>query len=438
MELITQFLARELQKLRTSTLARNAGWMMIGQGASLILQAAYFILLARLLGVREYGVFAGAFAFAAIAAPYSALGSGLLFVRYVSSEVANFAAYWGHILLSTLLVGSVLTLGLYLLAPHFLNPASASIILFVALGNCVFTQLSICMSQVFQAFEQLHMTAMLALLANLLRVIAVGIMASSMRHATAWQWAVASLLVSILAVTAGVAIITFRFGRPRFAASLFHSRTGEGFGFSFSGSTQSAYNDLDKTMLSHYGMNVENGIYTLAYRIVDLATIPVAALDAAALPRYFRNSIDRAAVRTLAIRLAKRAVLIGILMAGCIFVAAPLIPRILGPGFGAAAQALRWLALLPTLRGVHQLVGSAITGLGFQRYRTSAQFFAASLNLGLNLWLIPVHGWVGAAWATLATDGVLGVLSCAILRLLHENRITIARDQVTEVVVSHG
>ena len=45
-----------------------------------------------------------------------------------------------------------------------------------------------------------------------------------------------------------------------------------------------AYNDLDKTMLSHYGMSAANGIYTMAYRVIDLASMPVSSMEDAAEP----------------------------------------------------------------------------------------------------------------------------------------------------------
>jgi len=413
------FLRSQLHALRQSSLARNAGWMAIGQGANIVLQAAYFILLARLLGVREYGVFAGAFAFVAIATPYSALGSGLLFVRYVSTDAGKFAVYWGNILLSTFFVGSSLTIFLVLIAPHLLNPASASLILMVALGDCICRQLVICVSQVFQAFEKLRMTASITLLTSFLRLLAVITLALSLHHITAWQWALSSLIVSALSAIVASAAVTTHYGHPHFGTRIFFSRLGEGFGFSLAGSTQSAYNDIDKAMLSHYGMNVANGIYTMAYRIVDVATVPVNSLDAAALPRFFRQSRENAnSVASLSIRLAKRAALLGIIMSVCMFLAAPLIPFIVGASFREAVSALRWLCLIPAFRGIHQLTGSAITGLGFQRYRTAAQLFAASLNLGLNLWLIPKYGWLGAAWASLATDSTLGLINWSSLMLL--------------------
>ena len=413
------FLNDEFQKLRTSTLAHNAGWMLLGQGTNLLLQAAYFILLARLLGVQQYGIFAGAFAFVSIASPYCALGSGLVFMRYVSAEPTNFAAYWGNILMATIGAGSVMTAILYLIAPHLLDPASASVTLLVALGECVCRQLVICIGHLFQAFEKLQMTAAMNLLTSFLRLAAVLALSAIVQHGTAFEWALASLFVSALAAVIGSALVIARFGAPTFSLRLLGSRLGEGLNFSVAASTQSVYNDIDKTMLSHYGMNIANGIYTLAYRIVDVSTIPITALDAAALPRYMRQSTQGApTVRNLSVRLAGRAALIGLLMTVCLFLTAPLIPHVIGSGFNESVMALRWLCLIPVFRGIHQLTGGALTGLGFQRYRTWAQIAAAALNLGLNFWLIPSHGWLGAAWASLATDGTLAAVNWLLLQSL--------------------
>jgi O-antigen/teichoic acid export membrane protein len=100
------------------------------------------------------------------------------------------------------------------------------------------------------------------------------------------------------------------------------------------------------------------------------------------------------------------------------FLAAPLIPLVIGKGFAESVLALRWLSLLPAFRGIHQLTGSAVTGLGFQRYRTRGQIAAAVFNLGLNLWLIPRYGWHGAAWTSLATDGGLAIVNLFLLQSL--------------------
>jgi O-antigen/teichoic acid export membrane protein len=398
-------------------MARNATWLFAGQGLGLVLQAAYFVILARLLGPLQYGVYAGAFAFASLVAQYSALGTGTVFLRYVSSDHSAFAVYWGNILVVTSVVGGGLVVALDLLGPRLLNPASAALVLLAAIGNCVCAQLTIESARVFQTFEKMRITALINLLTNLARTIAAAAMFISMRHCTAWQWALVSTLVSALAAAAIVLTISLRFGRPRFDSKLFLKRGAEGFGFAVAMSTSSLYNDLDKTMLSHYGMNHDNGVYTMAYRIVDIATIPIFSIRDAAMPRFFklgREGISASA--ELAHRLLRRTLALGALSSVAMFLAAPLIPMVVGHGFIEGVAALRWLCLIPLFRGVHQMTGCALTGAGMQRYRTIIQLLAATLNFFLNLWLIPTWGWHGAAWSSLCTDAALAAMSWSILR----------------------
>jgi len=394
--------------------------MLLGQAISFILQAAYFVLLARLLGVREYGVFAGAFAFVGIATPYSTIGSGLVFLRHVANNRENHPPYWGNIILSTLSGGLFLSIGLRILAPHVLSASGAQIVFFVAIANCLFSQLVASMGLVFQAFEQLKMTAVLNILTNALRLIAVGIMMLTLAHVNARNWAIASVWVSAAAAAIGFWLVSHRWGKPKFVPGLVLERASEGIQFSLGTSAQSVYNDIDKTLLSHYRLDLQNGIYSMAYRAVDIATMPVASLDAAALPRYVRAThSDIESVPPLAHRLAWRASLVGLIASIGLFLTAPLIPMVVGLGFAESVKALRWLCLIPALRGIHQLTGSAIIRMGYQKYRTAAQFGAACTNFGLNLWLIPHYGWLGAAWASLCTDGLLGVVNWLLLKRIY-------------------
>jgi len=189
----------ELQKIRSSLLARNAAWITVGQGLGFVLQAVYFILLARLLGTREYGIYAGAFALASMLSAYSTLGTGTLLVRYVSSNARLFSVYWGNVLLTTSVTSFAVVGILYVIAKHFLDPASASIVILCGVANCFCAQLSTCAGQVFQTFEKLRVTATLNLLTNFLRFIAALTLLVALHRATARQWAIASTAVSLIA-----------------------------------------------------------------------------------------------------------------------------------------------------------------------------------------------------------------------------------------------
>jgi O-antigen/teichoic acid export membrane protein len=91
-------------------------------------------------------------------------------------------------------------------------------------------------------------------------------------------------------------------------------------------------------------------------------------------------------------------------------VIAPLLPLLLGPEYQEAVSAVRWLSLLPLLKAVHYFGADALTGAGHQGVRTGIQIGIAVVNLLLNLWLIPLYSWRGAALATLLSDGLMIVV----------------------------
>ena len=406
-------------RARKSLLVRNASWLFAGQGLSFVAQAFYFVVLARLLGTRQYGLLAGAVALVAVVSQYSTLGSGLLFLRYVSPDHSRFRIYWGNVLMSVLLLGALIVLALRFSGRWLVGSESVPLLFPLAIGDCLFGQLSSCAGQVFQTFEKMKFSAALTLLSNIARcLVAVGMLAV-LGRATAWQWAVASLATSAIAACIAFVIVTRFFGLPKFSPSLLFKRAGEGFVFAISGSTTAVYNDIDKVVLSHYGMDRANGIYSMAYRVVNIGCMPIMSVVAAAFPRFFREGVKGiAATVPMARALLRRTAILGVVISLGMFVFAPIIPHLVGNSYAESVSALRWLCLIPFFRCFHLSAGDAIAGAGHQKFRLVSQSIAAIGNLLLNLYLIPRYSWHGAAWASLATDGALGVMNWAALGLL--------------------
>lgn len=390
--------------------------MALGQGTSIACQGAYFILLGRLLGPAEYGIYAGVFATVTILSAYSTLGSQFTLLRYVSPDPGKFAPYWANVLVTTLGLGSILTGLLVLTLPHLANAYSWKLVLCAAAGDCVCAQLTDASSRVFQALDKLRNSALLNLQLNLLRTLLAGFLLWRLHHATAQQWLMASLGVSIAVAISALTLVTWHYGKPSFSPQLLRTRSGEGLIFAFSASTTGIYNNFDKAMLGHYAMNGANGIYTMAYRVVDICTVPMLSIHAAAFPSFFRKGIggirDTAA---FALRILKRTSLLALLLSASMAIAAPVIPHLVGNGFSESVSALRWLCLLPVFRSFQYSAGDALTGAGHQKLRLGAQVAAAVFNFCINLFLIPHFGWLGAAWSSLATDGLLGISNWAVL-----------------------
>jgi O-antigen/teichoic acid export membrane protein len=409
-------LRERIERLRGNTLVRNSAWMFMGQGLSVVVQGGYFFVLARLLGNLQYGVLVGSFALVMMFSQYSNFGSGLIFMRYVSLDRKTFPLYWGNILLTTLTFGCILVAGVHLGAPWLMGKGNRGILTTLAIGEFLGAQLVVAISQIFQAFEQMRITATLSLLTNLSRLVVAVVLFVEFHHVAAWQWAYASMGVALCTAVVSVITVLKKFGMPKFDPRLALRRAGEGFIFAISGTTTSAYNDLDKAMLGHYGMNAANGIYTMAYRVVDISFMPARSIYNAAFPRFFQlGAGGLTATSKLAMRLIRKTSLLCVAAAVGMFVCAPLIPFLAGHGFDKSVIALRWLCLIPLFRSFHMCAGDALAGVGLQPYRLGAQTVAALGNFGLNLYLIPHYSWRGAAAASLMTDGGLAVMCWLLL-----------------------
>jgi O-antigen/teichoic acid export membrane protein len=430
-------LSRISSACRTS-LARNSVWMLLGQGSSVLMQAGYFVVIGRLLGTEGYGVIVGSIAAVSLLSQYSSLGSGSLLVQYVSRDRSLFASYWGSALTTLLGLSALVLPSLFALSGWMVGSANIHTLMIVAISEVICAQLCSLTSQAFQAHEQMGTAALLGMSTYFLRfVIAIGLWLRY-GHVRPIVWAASAFVVSICAATAGVILVTRAFGPPALSVRCAVVRSRESIVYAFSNTTTSAYNDLDKAMLLHYGMSAANGVYSMAYRIVDVGTIPIRAIHSAAFPRFFQSGARGVSpVFTFARKILSRTWLLGSLAAVGMFVAAPIIPYLLGSSFASSATALRWLCLIPLFRAFNLSAGDALAGASHTKTRLCCQIGAALFNFALNLALIPRFGWLGAAWASLATDGGLGLIAWLVMYFLrHSERRAFSSSRSQEIATS--
>src|SRR5579859_4498586 len=327
-------LQREWQRVRQSVLARNAGWMLLGQSSNLVLQALYFAVLGRLLGSTEYGIYVGAFALTSILSAFSSMGSGTVLLRYVSINRSSFGRYWGNLLLTTTCFGGLIIGVANLCAPRILNPMSASLVLFAGIAGCLCGEITRNAAMAFQAYEEMRITAIVSSSTSVARCAAVIGLLVTYQHVSALCWAIVAMLLSMGVAAASIIVVIYRYGRPTFSLALMFESIPEGFNYSFATSTGTIYNDVDKGILSHCGFNQANGIYTLAYRVIDAATSPIAAILEAIVPRLFREGgRDIPELKRFTRRILIRSIIAASAIALILYVAAPLVPLLAGKSF---------------------------------------------------------------------------------------------------------
>jgi O-antigen/teichoic acid export membrane protein len=399
-------------RLRRSVVARNTAWITLGQGGRTVLQAAYFIVIARTLGPGGYGAFVGAAALSALAAPFAGLGAGNVLIQYVARDHRAFARYWGGALAVTV-SGGLLSVGVVVLAARAVLPSTIPTVLVacVAVSDLLFATVLYLCGQAYQAVERMQRTAQLPIVTTALRLLAAALFVALPSEHSPARWGVYYLACTALSTAVALWLTTRELGRPVMAFTYRTTELREGFYFATGISAQNVYNDIDKTMLSRMSTLDATGIYGAAYRIIDVAMVPLRAVSSAAYPKFFRHGARGVnASLTVARRLIPAAVGYGCLAGALLFLTAPILPRFLGHDYDHAVEAVRWLALLPLFKSIQSFAADTLTGAGHQGTRTALQVGIALFNVGINLPLITGWSWRGAAWASLITDGLLAAM----------------------------
>jgi O-antigen/teichoic acid export membrane protein len=332
------------------------------------------------------------------------------------------------------LAGGVLSIGFAALAGRAILPRTiaTSLVVCVAASDLLFNTVLYLCGQAYQAHERMMRTAQLPIVTTMFRLLAAVAFVSLPGAKTAGRWGVFYLTCTALSTVAAMWMAAGELGRPVMRFTYRWTELREGMYFAAGFSAQNVYNDIDKTMLSRLSTLSATGIYGAAYRIIDVSLVPLRSLVAAAYPRFFKHGARGVqGSLTVARRLVPAAVAYGVGAAALLFVVAPLLPRFLGADYAGAVEAVRWLALLPVLKSIQFFAADTLTGAGHQGTRTALQVFVAVFNIGINIPLITMWSWRGAAWASLLTDGLLALMLWIVVWWYHRRAVNAVPVTVT-------
>ncbi|MBE9170324.1 oligosaccharide flippase family protein [Pleurocapsales cyanobacterium LEGE 06147] len=388
------------------SLVRNTLWELVAKFFTLAIQAAYFVIITRVLGTENYGSFIGITGLAAIAFPFTTVGSGHLLIQYVSRDRKLFSTYWGNALVIVSIVSFSLAILLFLLSP-LIFPATIelSAIFMILVADLTGLAIFIVSAQAFMSVNLLQKSSLLQVFSSITKLIAAFILAIFVQRASLVSWSFLYLISAIITALISIFIVNKLLGKPKPSIPKIKSQIKEGVYFSIGESANNINTNIDKTMLASISTLEATGLYGAAYRFIQVGSVPISALLSASYPKFFQQgAFGINACVMLAKRLLPIVVIYGILSWIGYVLIAPWIPSILGEEYQTATTALLWLAPVTFIGALQQLLADTLTGAGFQKVRSSIQVVTAISNALLNLWLIPSYSWLGATWATLASE----------------------------------
>ncbi len=422
--------------------------MIVGQGTAIILQTVFFLLLIRVLDTSQFGIFVGVTALVATIAPFATLGQGTVLIRRLTQANTLFNQAWGKTL-RTALWGSAATAILGWLGGWFVlrNPSLRQILPLLILSDLACNKLVELASQAFQATRQFRTASQITILPNFAKMVAV-VCAITQMHVTGAKltvgaWTLWYLSFSALMAVAALTWVRLRLGRAE-DSHFAREDIREGLSYAVSGASFYIYNDIDKTFLAADGFVSAAGFYGAAYRLIEVMTAPLRAVNTAALPRFFSaGRLGSKEVRRVMLRVLVPSASFSLASGLLVFFFHGLAGSLFGREYGAAGQVLRYLCFIPLIRSLHYAFGNALTGLGSQWIRTSIQIGAAAFNVLVNIYLIPRFSWHGAAASSVATELLLATSMCIALvvvltrKSMHQTVPTLADEIVAEDEVAN-
>jgi len=392
---------------------RSWAWAFGSQGMQIAMRAASFFLVARSLAVAELGIFVSLAAATNLLSPFAGTGAANLLIRDVARDPSLLRQRWDKLISSLLVSGSALCLAAVVVCRYLVGgDVPVWEIAAFALAELLLLRFVHLTELTLQGLGKIHQMAQVSILVNSSR-LAVSLiffaLPSEVRNIHSWLqlYCANGLLAAICTMW-----WAFRsFGTPHLGRPANWEDFKQGFWFAVSPFSQIVNNDADKLLLPRLASLASAGVYGAAYRVTTVAFLPVLSMLTVTYPHFFRKGSGGIHHST---RLALRALPIALsysIVAGCLlYWGAPLVVDILGPGYRQSATVIRYLAILPTLKAMQYFFADAITGADFQAIRVAVQAAVAFLNVTLNLLWIPRHGWLGAVWATLISDGTLAIL----------------------------
>jgi len=390
-------------------LPAGALWMSYSYLVGFGLQAVYFVILARVLGADEYGLFVGGLALVTTFASVAGLGGGNVLVMETARDGTAYRRQLGtalaYIALSFIPLAAIVVAIVLLITPIL-----AWVVLPLLVSELVFTSIYDVGLQSFQSHENLSGVAHFNVGASAGRVVVVTAFAAlGLNGAAGWAWCYAA--VSILTAVILLIVCMRVFGTPLLNRASLRRSWRVGAFFSLGMSSRIILNDSDKFVLVSNGYESQGGQYGASHRLVNMAFAPLQAITYSLNTELFRAGKDgyRAAWRVLrrVLPIAGGYVVVAALL---LWLLSPLAVAILGDDYSLMTQMLPLLALTLFGQMGYYFFGDALMGLGRQGVRSVSQAVVGVGVLVSNVLLVPVFGWVASAMIAIIASLVLALL----------------------------
>lgn len=366
--------------------AAMLGWLVLRAG----LQAAMAVALARILGATQYGQFIATIAVAGFFAPLAGLGLQGVILRDGARDPRSIPTLLGGALALIAISLPLAWVAAAALAFWLLPPGIGIGITLLVLGvEIAATTLTELVGRTEQSLHRASRFGAIQTGLSLVRLAAfVPWLAFSHPSTRSWMVAYASSTAAYLAL-----VLAFFYRRhvPRKPASAPWRLVAQGLPFAAGATAMRLQGELNKPLLAGLGWFLAADL-SLSQRAVDLANLPLVAMQEALWSRVYASDDPQARLR----RVAPPMLAAAALGAAVLALAAPLLALLLGPDYNEAVHALRLLAALPVVQLLRNLGNATLVANGHASVLTRVYLASGMVSAIMAVILIKGFGLDGA------------------------------------------
>lgn len=401
--------------LADTVIVRNVASRLGAKAASYVLGAVGAVLLIRYLGVERLGQFNYASTFATLLGLVAGAGLPILLTREAARDRASAGRALGNALVLQATLSGIALVAIAVAGVLFNRADLALPIALFGVGMMLTTAASPYLA-VLNAFEHMHVVAAIEVTTTVLRV---GLIVAAMLLRLDLPGLVALLLVNQVVALVLMKRASDRYCvRPvyRHAPGALRTLVAASLPFTLMAGLAAVYGRIDVVMLEKMQGDAAVGVYTAGYKLIDAMIGVGANISGVLYPRmaslgrsHALSGVVEAAYRYLAALACPAAVAVTFL--------APWLVRLLfGEPFASSALPLGILmwGLVFTFMSMPLL--HAMNATGHEWWVITILAFNTGLNIGLNLLVIPVWSYAGAAATTAAGEFIGLVLVALVVR----------------------
>lgn len=391
---------------QVKTIFKNISWLMISQIISSICAFIWTILIARYLGVNDYGILGFAISFSAIAGVTMDFGISTHIVRHIATDYDSAPKYLGNAfpLKSLFAVGTfILTLIILILMKS--NELTITITLLFAI-EMIFKSFINLLNGAFQAFEEGKYQGIGNTIMNV--ILLAFILISIYCDFGIYGIAISYVISNVIALIYCYYLFNKNIAKPKFEIDKTFCKkiTLLSTPFAATGLLYSVYYSIDVVMLTNLVGTYPTGIYNATYKLISVLTLFYSVYSAVIFPvmsKFYKD--DKKLLIISYEKSIKYLMLVMIPLAiATMFYSLDIIQLIYGHEYDPAASVLSILIWTVCLLFISGAGNNLLNASHKELTVTKIYALAAIFNIVLNFFMIPYFSYNGAAITTVLSD----------------------------------